>query len=193
MQKSVRTRQNKQMNVLIDSSRTDKNTVHSYIDLYESLMHAKKNSATMILEVGIHRGGSIKLWHDYFTNATVYGIDIQKEVWSELQNKDRIKLLLNQNAYDQTFFQDQISDKRFDIVLDDGPHTLQSMLTFVKMYSSVLKEDGILIIEDVQSWDWISKLTDAVPETLKKHVHVYDLRKQKNRYDDIVFCINLSN
>ncbi len=55
-----------------------------------------------------------------------------------------------------------------------------------------MTEDGILIIEDVQSMDWIDELTKVVPEDLKKYIKSYDLRYIKNRYDDIVFTINKS-
>jgi hypothetical protein len=55
-----------------------------------------------------------------------------------------------------------------------------------------MTDDGILIIEDVQSWDWIPILINETPEHLKKFVKVYDLRPNKNRYDDIVFTINKS-
>ena len=51
----------------------------------------------------------------------------------------------------------------------------------------------ILIIEDVQSWDWIDILKNEVPENLKQFIKVYDLRQNKNRYDDIVFIIDKSN
>ena len=56
-----------------------------------------------------------------------------------------------------------------------------------------MTDDGILIIEDVQSWDWIDTLKAAVPEHLKQFIKVYDLRPNKNRYDDIVFTIDKLN
>ena len=57
-----------------------------------------------------------------------------------------------------------------------------------------MTDDGrIPIIEDVQSWDWIDTLKNEVPENLKQFIKVYDLRKNKNRYDDIVFTIDKSN
>ena len=34
------------------------------------------------------------------------------------------------------------------LVLDDGAHTLQSMIQFIKLYSQILTADGILIRED---------------------------------------------
>ena len=51
---------------LVDNKLTDKNTVHSYLDLYQELLCVKKETAKNILEIGIHGGGSIKLWHDFF-------------------------------------------------------------------------------------------------------------------------------
>ena len=64
-----------------DDTKTDKNTTHSYLPLYNQLLLKKKDIAKNILEIGIgdfgeKNGGSIKLWKDYFTNATIYGLDI---------------------------------------------------------------------------------------------------------------------
>jgi hypothetical protein len=56
-----------------------------------------------------------------------------------------------------------------------------------------MTEDGILIIEDVQEWSWIDVLKNAVPEHLKKYIKTYDLRPNKQRYDDIVFTIDKCN
>ena len=77
-------------------------------------------------------------------------------------------------------------------MLDDGPHTLESMIQFITLYSQVMTDDGILIIEDVQHMDWIQHLGNAIPEKLKQYIYVYDLRGNKNRYDDIVFIIDKS-
>ena len=56
---------------IVDNLRTDKNTTHSYLPLYQTLLKSKKESAKNVLEVGIgdfgeKNGGSIKLWKDYF-------------------------------------------------------------------------------------------------------------------------------
>ena len=113
---------------LVDNTRTDKNTTHSYLDLYETLLSSKKTTAKNVLEIGIFDGGSIKLWHDYFTNATIYGLDIKKysEIWNDIKNKDRIRLGCF-DAYDETFFRTQLLtlNIKFDFMLDDGPHTLE--------------------------------------------------------------------
>ena len=187
---------------LIDDTETDKNTVHSYLELYETLLSPKKDTAKNILEIGIgdfkeKNGGSIKLWKDYFPNAIIYALDIlpKERVLDELINDERVVLFTSTNAYDEKFFNENILKKnlKFDFMLDDGPHTLESMKTFIRLYSKVMTDDGILIIEDIQSIEWWPILYREVPQHLKKFVKPYDLRKNKNRYDDMVFTIDKSS
>jgi hypothetical protein len=178
---------------LVDNTKTDKNTVHSYLELYQRLLVGKKESARNVIEVGICDGGSIKLWSDFFVNATVYGLDImdKSKVWNSII-KDNIILHTSTDAYNNEFFTTHFLDKniKFDFLLDDGPHTLDSMIQFIQLYSQVMTDDGILIVEDVQCWEWIEFLANSVPEHLKRYINVYDLRPTKGRYDDIVFTID---
>ena len=186
---------------IVNNSKTDKNTYHSYLGLYENLLCSKKHTARNVLEIGIgdfgeKNGGSIKMWRDYFTNATVYGLDIlpSNRVMDELLNDDRVVLYTSTDAYNNDFFNSNFLDKNIkcDFMLDDGPHSLESMIQFIKLYSKIMTDDGILIIEDFQSWDWIQILSNEVPEHLKPFIKAYDLRQNKNRYDDIVFTIDKS-
>ena len=187
---------------LVDDSKTDKNTTHSYLNLYEELLNKKKKTAINVLEIGIgsfgpKNGGSIKLWRDYFKNAKIHALDILpiQFVMDELINDERVILYTEINAYDKQFFEKNFLNKNIkcDFLLDDGPHTLESMISFIKLYSQIMTDDGILIIEDVQSLDWIQILRNKVPDDLKKYVKVYDRRKIKNIRDDIVFTIDKSN
>ena len=182
---------------IVDNSRTDKNTVHSYLPLYQKLLISKKETAKNVLEVGIYAGGSIKLWSDFFTNAIVYGLDIIniQNIWEGIKYNDKIILHTSIDAYNNDFFINNFLNKNIkcDFMLDDGPHTLESMKQFIRLYSQIMTDDGILIIEDVQSWDWIDILKNEVPEYLKQFIKIYDLRLNKNRYDDIVFTIDKSN
>ena len=189
---------------LIDNSRTDKNTSHSYIDLYETLLSSKKYTATNVLEIGIGdggqgvtNGGSIKLWHDYFQCATIHALDIQPitEIWPELLGNDRIKLYTSIDAYNYNTFKQLFLDinLKCDLILDDGPHTLDSMKTCIELYTQILTDNGILIIEDIQDILWIDILKSVVPENLQQYVKVFDLRHIKGRHDDILFVIDKSN
>tara|TARA_Y100000389_G_C17186994_1_gene376909 strand:+ start:12 stop:581 length:570 start_codon:yes stop_codon:yes gene_type:complete len=183
---------------IVDNQRTDKNTLHSYLPLYQKLLISKKETAKNVLEVGIHMGGSIKMWSEFFTNANVYGLDIIdtiNEDCESIKHNDKIILHTSTDAYNNDFFITHFLNKNIkcDFMLDDGPHSLESMKQFIKLYSQIMTDDGILIIEDVQSWDWIDILKNEVPENLKQYIKVYDLRQNKDRYDDIVFTIDKLN
>jgi len=182
---------------LVDNGKTDKNTTHSYLPLYQQLLIGKKDTAKNVLEVGISYGGSIKLWSDFFTNATVYGLDIinSNMVWTDIKNNKNIILHTSTDAYNTEFFKTHFLAKNIkcDFMLDDGPHTLDSMKQFIRLYSQIMTDDGILIIEDVPFLEWIELLKQEVPEHLKQFIKTYDLRSNKNRYDDIVFTIDKFN
>ncbi len=64
------------------------------------------------------------------------------------------------------------------------------MKKFINLYLPLLEEKGIFIIEDIQNIEWFNELIEIVPEKYKKYIELYDLRKNKNRYDDLLFVIN---
>lgn len=173
----------------INNSRTDKDTLHSYLETYEKLFNNKRLTSTEIMEIGVSNGGSIKLWNDYFENASIYGLDIMdmRDNIHDLKDYPRIKLYLNMNAYN---INPQLFNKKFDVIIDDGDHQLSNQIIFIKNYLPILEEDGILIIEDIQRIEDIQILINETPEEYKKFIEVYDLRENKNRYDDILFVIN---
>lgn len=181
----------------IDNSYTDKNTTHSYLPLYNCLLEPLRETATNVLEVGIgdfdkKNGGSLLMWRKYFTKAIIYGLDIlpQTRVLDELIEDDTVILYTETNAYDKNLISNKFKDKRFDFLIDDGPHTLDSQIEFIKLYSPLLSDNGILIVEDVQCIHHLRKLEHVTPENLKPYIKTYDLRNNKKRYDDIVFVID---
>ena len=130
---------------LVTSERTDKNTLHSYLDLYDGLFRSKKDSAKNILEIGILNGGSIQLWKRYFPNAMIYGVDLLhiNDIWDELKHNGGITLFTSTDAYSPEFVTNKFYNNniKLDIVIDDGPHTLESMIKCIELYSNVLSDD----------------------------------------------------
>ena len=173
---------------------TDKNTVHSYLSLYDELLCRKKFTCRNMLEVGICFGGSIELWDKYFPNGTIIALDILEErrLPDLLKNQNKIRMISG-DAYSPFLFSSLFRGKKFDFVIDDGPHTLESQIKFLTMYSMLLEEDGILIIEDVGDINYLEILKENTPPNLQPFIKTFDLRKNKNRYDDLVFAIDKSN
>ena len=186
------------LETLVDNIRTDKNTCHSYLQTYDEILNKIRYTSKNILEIGIYKGGSIKLWHDYFLNATIYGMDIMhiNDVCENIKNKTRIKLITSTNAYNEltieTYFKNSNNIKLFDMILDDGPHTLESMCFTATHYSKLLTDNGILIIEDIQCMNWIPEIVKSFPNNLRNQIKIIDLRNIKNRYDDILIILDKS-
>ena len=173
---------------VINNHLTDKNTYHSYIDVYENLFKNRQLSVKNVLEIGIEKGGSLKLWNDYFVNANIYGLDINESP-QFLSKYERI-ITHKWDAYcDNTiqYFLDK--DIKFDIIIDDGPHSLESMIYCVKNYTKLLNTNGILIIEDVQVIDWCEILYNSVDTCLQAFSYNIDRRNIKGTLDDILFII----
>jgi hypothetical protein len=179
------------LQTLVYSDRTDKNTTHSYLGVYNQLFEPIRNSVKRVAEIGICNGGSIKLWHDYFPNAEIHGIDImpREQVWQELFSHQRIQIHADVDAYNGNWVKDYLSDKQFDIICDDGSHLLPHMQKCIEYYIPLLTPQGMLIIEDIPDMEWIPKLLSCVPAQLQSHVKVYDLRSNKNRFDDVLFVL----
>lgn len=177
---------------LVDNRATDKNTTHSYLEVYEPLFAPVRDTATHVLELGIGEyAGSLRLFSRYFTKAEIHGIDIvsKNPRWGPVLTDPRVVLHSGINGYTSETLE-KLGDLTFDIVIDDGPHTLESMLFVVKHYISRLKPGGVLIIEDVQDIHWIEALCEATPEAYKPYITVHDRRSIKGRYDDILFIVN---
>jgi hypothetical protein len=182
---------------LDDKKYTDKNTKHSYLPLYNKLLEPIKDTANIILEIGIgdfkdKNGGSLLLWRKYFTKADICGVDILPEnrVLDILVNDEKVILFTEKDAYNQNFVDEYLKEFKFDFILDDGPHTLESQKKFIELYLPLLSKNGILIIEDIPNISWINEFKKITPSNLQQYIEVYDLRENKGRYDDIVFVIN---
>lgn len=165
---------------------TDKDSCHSYAEIYDDLFKDLFDKKINLLEIGFDRGGSAQLWCNAFPNAKILSMDIDiskhtKDALNSFKNFSLKKI----DAYSKEAV-DSLEEK-FDIIIDDGPHTLESFFSLIKLYLPKLKKEGLLLIEDVQSHDWISQIIEKVP--FNYEVKVYDLREKKNRYDDILILI----
>lgn len=165
---------------------TDKESYHCYLSGYYSEAFENFNCKNL-LEIGINYGGSLRLWHDHFKNSKIYGLDIDIEPSKAfLPQTDRI-IIKKIDAYSQQAIE-YLSNIRFDIIIDDGPHTMDSLVYVVHHYPKLLSDNGILILEDIQSISWIEKLAQQLSSEYRYMVK--DLRAIKNRYDDILMIIS---
>ena len=141
----------------------------------------------------MQHGGSSLLWHEYLTGFRLFLSDIQDIVpdiiWDQM-DPDRYDFYQGDayNGGSLKLFCDECAEG-FDVIIDDGPHTLASQIFTVSHYFPMLKPNGVLIIEDIQDIQHVDALTAALPEELHRCVQIFDNRSSRGRYDDIIWSI----
>jgi hypothetical protein len=96
--------------------------------------------------------------------------------------------MLYEDAYDINTI-NKFADNSLDYLIDDGPHTLNTQLISIKEWFKKIKSGGTLIIEDIQDWDNEKKFFDNECNLLGISYEYIDLRKNKDRYDDVLIII----
>lgn len=167
------------------SDNTDKHTTHDYVDgFYEHYFSQYRDKEVNVLEIGIDQGGSIALWSEYFQKGKIFGADI-----TPVRFNPNFLNLKNTTLYYENAYSDQFVSKieNMDIIIDDGPHTIESMIYVVRFFASKIKSNGMIVIEDIQEMSWIDTLKNQVPKNFG--CNYFDLRQNKNRYDDLMFVM----
>jgi hypothetical protein len=98
---------------------TDKAYDHKFCDFYDYHLSSIRNNDLKILEIGIWKGESLRMWKEYFPNAQIFGIDIMQ---SALFSEDRIQTFILDQGDENLLKQFKSQHGPFDIVIDDGSH-----------------------------------------------------------------------
>jgi cephalosporin hydroxylase len=170
---------------------TDKTTVHDYMDGYYNEEFKDPDKVTDILEIGVQNGGSLILWHQWFKNANITGIDVLKECIDNYKQASfgvefsRINIIIDDAYASSTAAQHK--DNSYDYIIDDGPHSLWSMQMAIELWMPKVKDGGKLIIEDLQHPEWFGELISHAAKFGYEKYRTFDLRENKLRYDDLIF------
>jgi predicted O-methyltransferase YrrM len=180
---------------MFNDTTSDKGSIHSYLQLYQHLFASKRMRARNVLEIGAANGGSILMWHEYFMNAVVWGLDRLTEIpqnMIELSSSPRARIIYGQDAYNRSFVERTFVDTNItlDVFIDDGPHFKDSMEESINLYLPILAPDGIFVIEDVAVQKWLVDLYRRTPIEDRKYVEMFDMSGAKDCPDDIAFVIN---
>jgi hypothetical protein len=134
---------------------TDKFGYHDYTPNYHELLSARRGQRLSMLEIGVggygdeKRGGeSLEVWRDYFPEAQITGIDIQKKT---MDLGPRVSIMQG-SQIDSAFLEAVVRERGpFDIILDDGSHRNEHVVETFGMLYPRLKQQGVYIVEDVQT------------------------------------------
>jgi len=137
---------------------TDKGTTfnikHGYTEVYPKFI---PDNIDKILEIGVRFGSSIRMWSEYYPDAsTIYGLDYCIEI-----SVDQLKQIQSENPKYKFFHADQsnrihlkevadvIGDSQLDFILDDGSHCVDHQQISLANLFRTVKSGGLYMIEDL--------------------------------------------
>lgn len=155
-------------------------TWHNYCRFYDRILGHMRDSCQKMLEIGIDQGASLRMWKDYFYNATVYGIDYNPETL--LHNEDRIVCAQADQSMPIQLSNIVREWGVFDFIIDDGSHIVSHQKNSIESLWKYLRSGGVYIIEDLHT---------NIPELFHTHPHLHPsimrrfIDKQQTVHNDI--------
>lgn len=126
---------------------------HHYIPIYDRYFSALRGHKVRFLEIGVSKGGSLQMWRKYFGDeAILYGIDIDPncETLNGIHGQVRIG-----SQDDPQFLESVIREMGgVDVILDDGSHRMDHVLSTFTFLFPKLSDGGIYLIEDLHTAFW---------------------------------------
>ena len=130
-----------------------------YTKHYHDILEEERYNIGKVLEIGVETGRSHRMWLEYFENATVYGYDIFEYGVDEFNKLQEGNPYLDRSVMfkgDQSNTDDlkrYISENggEFDMIIDDGGHTMEQMQVSLNYLWDEVKSGGLYVIEDLHS------------------------------------------
>jgi hypothetical protein len=152
---------------------------HGYAPVYEQHFAALRDEPLRVLEVGVWRGASLRVWLEYFPRSTVVGVDVafKSDNLGDLRADQRVTLIEADSRAVKL-------DGLFDIIIDDGSHTPQDQLATYMHLRGFLAEGGSYWVEEACRAAWMPfsaedgtpGFRDALFEMLRLTRRVFDCR-----------------
>lgn len=156
---------------------SDKYGGHLYTPIYHNIFGHLQSSRINLLEIGVggydseRAGGlSLKMWADYFPYAKITGLDIHKK---KLDLPPRVTVLQGSQTDKDILIKLVDRNSPLDIVIDDGSHIVDHMITtFLFLYPQI-SPTGFYAIEDTQT-----SFMPAMGGSLDGRSTIFDIAQQ---------------
>ena len=128
---------------------SDKSSLrHDYMIEYEMFFKPFQESTRAVLELGVWKGASLRIWERYFPSARIYGIDIIPVCKCFGGGKSEVFIGNQQDVK----FMKRVCNKTgpLDIIIDDCGHVLEHQIISLWFLYYKLKQGGIYVIEDLE-------------------------------------------
>jgi predicted O-methyltransferase YrrM len=124
-----------------------------YFPIYTRHLTPYARRPVSVLEIGVYRGGSMRMWSRFFgPDARLVGVDIDPVAL--ISAGDRYTVVLADQA-DPDAMRD-LAQKHgpFDVIIDDGGHSMVQQITSIETLFPMLNEGGVYLVEDCHTSYW---------------------------------------
>lgn len=137
----------------LNNDRGDLHKWHHYFDIYERHLSRFRGTDFRFLEIGVYRGGSLRMWREYFgPKALIVGLD--RDPTCSRFSGEHGHVRIGDQA-DPAFLRAVMDEfGPFDAVLDDGGHTTSQQIISMELLYPEVRPDGVYLCEDTHTSYW---------------------------------------
>ncbi len=128
---------------------------HPYTMVYDMFLrpYQMMGSGLKLGEVGILNGASIRMWREYFPDASLSAFDIDKKALEKVAAIRGVSAYHvdagESNELRESLAEATSDGKKFTVLLEDASHHLGHQLIFLRDAIDFVAPGGLLIIEDI--------------------------------------------
>jgi hypothetical protein len=135
--------------------KTDKAESPGYLAHYEKYFSEFKEKPVRMLELGVLHGGSLLMWHDYFEQGLIVGLDLNNCPLDSLPDRVRFVKGSQDDVALLTRTANEFAPDGFDIVIDDASHFGSlSRASFDVLFRNHVRPGGMYVVEDWGTGYW---------------------------------------
>ena len=116
-----------------------------YLRKYEMFLSCWKNKSFNMLELGVLKGASLKMWGGYFPKARVYGVDIDPSC-NQYAGDNREVIIADLGLEEELIKLRQLQP---EIIVDNASHIWSHQVKALLLLWEALPHGGIYILEDI--------------------------------------------
>ncbi|KAL6887612.1 hypothetical protein HDV57DRAFT_368046 [Trichoderma longibrachiatum] len=143
---------------------TDKVTTHKYQFMYDKYLSGVREEEIKVLEIGLGcnmdygPGASYYTWLEYLPFVDLYFIEYDAQCAQKYQDKTANAHVFIGDQADVVFLTKFAAEATagglFDVIIDDGGHTMAQQITSLENLWRAVKPGGLYVIEDLQTSYW---------------------------------------
>jgi len=118
---------------------------HEYTPVYWDMFNEIRHSVTRVLEIGVLGGCSLRMWKEFFPNAQIVGVDIEKRAVIGY----RIWVFQGNQASRPELEAAAAHWAPYDLIIDDGSHEPSHQQNTIVSLLPYLKDGGFYVCEDI--------------------------------------------